>query len=412
MSYYYRLSKHFIKLKFALIFLFTFFSTFSFAQSWLQLDDFPATQRDDGTAFVIGNMGYCGTGYKAGYVETRDFYSFDMNSDTWATIASLPAGEERQYASGFSSDTHGFLFGGVNDGVWLNDMWMYDPLQNIWVEKSSLPDVGRSGAACFVIDNIAYIIGGKTLQSSAINEVFAYDIATDTWQQKGNLPFGMRFRGSAASKNNKGYLIFGKDENNQFYNDFHEYDPVLDSWTELSAFPGLGRSHSSLSAVSNNLVLIGGIDSTGFYYNDMWRFNLDLLTWEELDSLPALGRKGGMYFTNGSNVYYTTGINQINGHLKDTWKSVNPTALEELNYGAEIRLYPNPVLESLNLELTDFNPGQHYSVTIIDYTGKQILTKAISEKRSTIDFSKVSKGLYFLRIQSKDRFRVEKLIKL
>lgn len=74
-----------------------------------------------------------------------------MSTDTWTTITPLPDGNERQYAAGFSTSTHGFVFGGVKSGAFSNDLWKYDPTLNIWVEKSSLPAIGRSGSAYFVI---------------------------------------------------------------------------------------------------------------------------------------------------------------------------------------------------------------------------------------------------------------------
>ena len=55
--------KHYI------IFLFTIAQNFSFCQTWQQIGDFPSTERDDGTCFIIGNTAYCGTGLKTGWVQ-------------------------------------------------------------------------------------------------------------------------------------------------------------------------------------------------------------------------------------------------------------------------------------------------------------------------------------------------------
>ncbi|NEN25005.1 T9SS type A sorting domain-containing protein [Cryomorpha ignava] len=371
----------------------------SHSQSWIQVSDFPSTERDDGASFVIDNTAYCGTGLQVGWSETKDFYAFSMNADTWEPIASLPDGNERQYASGFSSSTHGFVFGGVKGGVYLSDLWQYDPELNNWVEKSSLPAIGRSGSACFVIDNVAYIIGGKTNLSDAINEVWAYEITNDTWQQKNDLPFGSMFRASASANNGKGYLIFGKDENNLFYNELYEYDPISDSWTELGEFPNFGRSHSTLSSLPNNLIVIGGVDVMGDYYNDMWRFNLNLLIWEQLDALPSFGRKGGICFNDGTNIYYTTGISHENVRLKETWKSVNPTAIEDISATDGISIYPNPTREKLTLEIENFSQYDNSYLTIFDYSGKRLRLEAITQSKTQIDVSELSQGFYFIQIQ-------------
>src|SRR5690554_3393826 len=124
---------------FSLVFFSFFLCAHLNAQTWYQVDDFPGTERDDGVSFVINDIAYCGTGYKSGWTETNDFYALNMQNDTWTEIASLPSGKERQYASGFSSTTHGFVFGGLQNANYLNDLWSYDPATDQWTERSPLP---------------------------------------------------------------------------------------------------------------------------------------------------------------------------------------------------------------------------------------------------------------------------------
>lgn len=408
-------SRHFylppfkFKSLFSLFFILYFFNAHS--QSWIQVDDFPATERDDGTSFVIGNKAYCGTGYKTGWVETRDFHSMNMSTDQWTSIASMPSGEERQYASGFSSATHGYIFGGLKSGNYLKDIWMYDPTANNWSEKSVLPDVGRRGAASFIIDNIAYIIGGNTLSNNAIDEVWAYDMDNDSWQQKGDFPFGNIYRSSASSHNNKGYLIFGKDENNEFQNKLYEYNPISDAWTLKSTFPGLGRMHSSLNTIANKLFVIGGMDNLSDYYSDLWSYNLIDETWEQLISIPSTERRGGMSFNNGTNLYYTAGIDPQNTRLKETWKCVRPLNIETEIQEIGLSIYPNPTTDKLNLAITNYIPNHNYHLIITDNYGKEIIRKSLTETQSEIDISQLAKGIYFVRIQINESLQVLKFVK-
>ena len=62
-----------LKLLFTSLFLLFIFNVNS--QSWIQIDDFPSSARDDGASFVIGNKAYCGTGFKVGWTETKDYNS-------------------------------------------------------------------------------------------------------------------------------------------------------------------------------------------------------------------------------------------------------------------------------------------------------------------------------------------------
>ena len=407
----YIFKKKFSMLNYILTLLFFCYCTTLNAQTWNQSADFPSTERDDGVVFVIGNNAYCGTGLKTGWLESNDFYSFDMNSDSWSTIETLPKDKKRQYAVGFSSLNYGYVFGGVNDGNFLNDIWQYDPVTNKWTEKSKLPSIGRNGVACFVIKNIAYIIGGKTVSNVTNNELWAYDMTNDTWSKKNNLPFGACWRSSATTVKDKGYLIFGIDQNNKFYSELFEYNPTIDSWKKISDFPGIGRSYSSLNSINNELFLMGGVDTFGTYYNDMWHFNLISLKWKQLNSLPSTGRKGGVCFNNSTTIYYSTGIDQGNNRLKETWKCDNPNEIKEVFESEKLLIYPNPINEIVILEIPNFVSNQGSKFSLFDNFGKNILTKSITEKITEINLSKLSKGFYFIRVEIKESIRTIKLIK-
>ena len=88
-----------------------------FSQNWQNIQDFSGTERDDAVSFTINNQAYCGTGLSPWFAEFADFYSFDFNTQSWTSIASLPIGKERQYATAFSNDTLGFVFSGNKGNV-------------------------------------------------------------------------------------------------------------------------------------------------------------------------------------------------------------------------------------------------------------------------------------------------------
>ena len=72
------------------------------SQNWSQIIDYSGSARDDGTSFKIGNFVYCGTGRNAGFAVTADFKAFDLATETWSPIPSLPDSCKRQYATSFS----------------------------------------------------------------------------------------------------------------------------------------------------------------------------------------------------------------------------------------------------------------------------------------------------------------------
>jgi N-acetylneuraminic acid mutarotase len=312
-------------------FCFLLSTKISFAQNWIQISDFPGTERDDGTGFQIGDSAYFGTGITPWWSNEKDFYGLNLSNDEWFPISSLPENEGRQYATGFSSNGKGYVFGGYNGMEFLNDLWCYDPNTDSWSEKSSLPAVGRSGCSKFIINDTVYIIGGKTSTQFAIGEIWCYVPTSDVWLQKPDFPFGPRWRASAAEFGNTGYLIFGRDYNNNFHNEFYSYSSIDNSWTQIDAFPTNGRSHAVMCTMNSEFYVGFGIDSLNNSFNDLWRYDLAQNTWIALPGIPALGRRGGMAITFNDVFYYSTGINEMNQRLKETWKYMPNLSINELN---------------------------------------------------------------------------------
>ncbi len=380
------------------------------AQTWTQLPNFSSNERDDATAFVIGNTAYCGSGLSPWFSAFGDFRALNMNNDTWSTVASLPNGEHRQYAVSFSSNGKGYIFGGVDGSRNYRNVLEYNPVLDSWTPKTSLPDSGISGAASFVINDVAYIVCGRTAQKVATNTVWAYNMKNDFWQQKANFPFGNRWRASGESLNGKGYLIFGADSANSLHSGFYEYDPVADSWTTLPSFPGQGRNYSSLTAINGQLVVFGGIDSAGVYLNDLWRYELGSQTWHQQKSLPAKGRKGGVAFTNGTALYYTTGIDSTNTRLNETWKCDNPLVGLAEKTAVDIVIYPNPVRNFLRIDFAETVNGS-VQIKIFNQIGMVVLETTLDKNARLIDLSALKTGMYILDIRVEHWAYRHKLIK-
>lgn len=395
--------------------IFIFLSLQANAQYWQRITDFPSSERDDGISFVINNVAYCGTGLNAGFSACGDFYALDMLTDNWTSISSLPAFEERQYAVGFSYQNEGYLLGGINGSSNLNDIWKYTPTLNSWTFIDTFPFTGRNGSASFIIDSIAYLIGGRTSSNLAINEVWAYNILQNTWEQKGDLPFGERWRASACSINNKGYLLFGKDNEDKFSNSVFEYDALLDTWTLISNFPEPSMAYVSAQVVNNNIVLIGGLDSLGNSSSKMMQYKIAENVWQNLENIPSDGRRGGMCFSNSNSIYYTAGINQNNIRIKETWKSDNPTSIKKNENKIDILLFPNPVHSDNNftIQLSE-RIDNKFSIQLFSYEG--ILVRDIYQNglnQTEFSFSpkeSISSGVYFVKLNSSEFTIVKKII--
>jgi N-acetylneuraminic acid mutarotase len=380
----------------------------SIAQTWLQLNDFPSTERDDGASFTIGTISYCGTGLTPWFSTTTDFYSFNSNTEVWSPIAALPNGMERQYASGFSDGQYGYIFGGTSGNNYFNDLWQYNPSNNSWQSKTPMPAQGRMGASVFVINDTAYVISGKSSNQNSINEMWAYSFTGNNWINKGPLPFGGRWRASTTSVNGLGYLIFGKDSTNYYHNELYQFNPLNNSWSLLNNFPLPGRTYSVMQNLDDDLLIFGGIDSLGNSYNDLWSFDLDALQWNELAQLPASPRRGGMGFTGQYAFYYTCGINQNNSRLKETWKIDYATLLKHETLVKNILVYPNPFKDLLTIELPE--KAQSIEIQLINTMGEIIYTANISSN-TNLSMQHLPNGIYFLKMGYESKWVYQKIIK-
>ena len=371
----------------------------AFSQSWIARIDFPAIERDDAVAFTIGNKVYCGTGLTPWFTSLNDFYSFDLISETWDIVAPMPLGEERQYAVGFTDGLYGYVFGGINGSIYLNDLWRFEPGAGFWQEMTSLPDSGRSGSTGFTINDTLYVIGGKTSTQNAVADVWAYSVVHDTWTKKADLPYTV-WRANAASVDSLGYLAFGMTSQGAYPKKLLKYTPTEDSWTFLADYPQNGLTHGTLVSSQNSLLSLGGKDSLNNYSNNLFRYNIDSDTWSQLSALPAAPRKGGLAFIKEHWFYYTTGITANNTRLKETWRCQN--AFVDLNEYTQSNwaVYPNPIVDELNIRtLERTSSAQPLSITIINSQGKHCLTKNFSGPDIIINVENLVPGIYTLHVK-------------
>lgn len=379
--------------------LFIFLFENSFAQvSWLQLTDFPGTERDDGSTFTINEKAYCISGLEVGWNCTANGFMFDTSTETWSAMASLPAGEQRQYATAFSYGNFGYLFGGVDcSGNALNDFFQYNPANDTWTTLPNFPGTGRQGMSNFIINNKVYILGGNTTNGTTLNEVWEYDFSNQTWTQKNNAPFAM-WRGSAFSFNNTGFMTMGYNGTN-YNHHIYTYNPNADTWQILNGIWLPALSYIGTAVAQNKVCLYGGADSLGNVTNTLYIFNPTDTSLTSHAGIPTFGRRGGMAFSANNAFYYTTGVTNST-RVKETWKTTNVVGVEKLEIlNDELKIYPNPVSEILNVEWEMMN-GKEVKILIYDILGNTVIQhSSFNIPHSTaLNVRELKSGIYFLRV--------------
>ena len=82
--------------------------------------------------------------------------------------------------------------------------------------------------------------------------------------------------------------------------------------------------------------------------------------------------------------------------------------LDENELGAEVDLFPNPVLNELTIQL---DKTLDLSLVITDETGRVVYQDQFNEAQQTIDLEYLSSGVYFLMLYNQEGAFIEKLIK-
>ncbi|MBN2519099.1 MAG: galactose oxidase [Bacteroidales bacterium] len=255
--------------------------------TWMQKADFPGAARNGAVGFSTETNGYIGTGYD-GSNKLKDFWKYDPVLNTWDSIADF-GGSARYGAVGFSISNKGYVGTGY-DGNYLKDIWEYDPINNLWTQKVSLGGgVGSTGNASKRKDAVAFVINGKGYLCNGIdnaiyeNDFWEYDPETDTWTGKSDISDAtdedfdddytiIGINRVAFAINGKGYVATGGQ--GSAGSEVWEYDPVTDLWEKKTSFEGSGRIEAVSFSIGNRAYVTTGRNGS-YYFDDIWAFDPD-----------------------------------------------------------------------------------------------------------------------------------------
>ncbi len=218
---------------------------------------------------------------------------------------------------GFGKDP---AFGGPEN--YLRHFWWIAPNgSNTWMELENQPPGSmprREGASAFVIDDKAYMGGGKDLGGTAFNDFWQYDSGTRAWRQVAGLwraapgrEYKGRFEAVAFAVNGKGYLGAGADAGLTLQ-DFWEFTPPANaqdtgSWRLHSYLPGPPRFAAAGFAIGEKGYVGGGqLFSNSFYLDDFWEFDPSRdgeLAWAAVSRFRGKGRARAFSFAIGGKGY-------------------------------------------------------------------------------------------------------------
>lgn len=195
---------------------------------------FLGSKRSKAIAFTIGNNAYVGLGEYGATVNSRsalnDFYKLDPASKTWTQQESFPDGK-RTDAAAFAIGANGYIMGGADEnGNLLNDLWIFSPgtgsSDGDWYEAEVFPGAARKSAAAFSVNGIGYIVMGQDADGVFLRDMWSYEPEpAKKWTKKQDFKGDARIHAVGFSVFDRGYIGTGYDDNDKYRDDIYEYIP-------------------------------------------------------------------------------------------------------------------------------------------------------------------------------------------
>jgi N-acetylneuraminic acid mutarotase len=135
--------------------------------------------------------------------------AYDIDTDTWTTVAPLPAPRSDLAAATIGGKI--YVFGGCDAaGNFLNTVDVYDPITNVWSPAPA--DMPTARAAMYAVaakGGTVYVIGGWDGVNPGLSTNEAYKISSNTWTS-GLLPMPTaRAEASAVGHGGQIYIVGG-----------------------------------------------------------------------------------------------------------------------------------------------------------------------------------------------------------
>ncbi|MCB0723658.1 MAG: T9SS type A sorting domain-containing protein [Ignavibacteriae bacterium] len=367
-----------------------------------------------------------------GEANLTDVRRYNVNTDTWSTVAPLPSGRDRGASARLVDSL--YMVGGANTSTtYSNTLFRYDVNGNSWTSRANIPQNVGWGKAAGYQDSLIYLVGGYN-GSATLNTVYVYNCISDTWRTCTSLP-AVRFGGAMAIVGDTIVYAGGVDGaavvNVTYRGVINQSDRSVITWNTGAPMPapvstGMFRIDGHTWA-DRGMILTGGSTAVPFssVSNICLVYSPGADSWTQQANKPTAwtaGQSGVVKYSSGiwklvcASGY--SGVTQLTQTeiLTDTILVTSVT-----NNGSGIpqqfklsQNYPNPFNPSTKISFSIPRSG-FVTLKVYDMLGSEVQT-IVSEQLnageyiSEFDGAKLSSGTYFYRIQVGDFVETKKMI--
>jgi N-acetylneuraminic acid mutarotase len=349
--------------------------------TWTTVAPLPAG-RDRFSACLLKDSIYVVGGADAASVYYATVYKYDIKADAWVTRASLPGILGWNKVVGYQ-DSLIYCAGGYNGTALQSQVLLYNANTNTWRTATSLPIPLFGGGFARIGDTLVYAGGtdnATVVSTTYVGIISQTDRSVITWTSKAPMPAGA-FRVDADQWGCKGIIMAGGSSSFSWTADFlahaYVYSPFQNAWTTLADMPtALTAPHSASVRVGPN----------------KWRY------------VVACGYNGTTY---GTPQIYADSLNCLisgvigNGNIIPIEYALNQN-------------YPNPFNPVTKISYATPKAGI-VTMKVYDVIGRQVATLVNEFKNAgfySVDFNGVnlSSGVYFYNIEVNGFKDIKKMI--
>lgn len=394
---------------------------------------------DDGSVIAIGapyNHGAFGNSASPGVARV-----YKNVSGIWTQIGSTLSGVDPtgNFGTSISLSADGSVLAVGAPGVYFNhdregEVKIYKNIANDWTETGA--SIKGNMYACVLGTSISLsndgnriVVGAPVSDNSyAIYRIAqVYENIAGVWTKIGaNISVGSlsgKFGRSVSISGDGTKVAVGDYLDGTGSTRVYQYNSTIGIWQQIgqdiygvSGIEQLSGYSVSLSD-DGNILAIGAPNNPGTSYNGSARiYKNNGGTWTQIGS-NILGL--GIYNRNGYSVSLsgdgkTLGVGCVNnsgtintGYVRAFDLSSIILATQENSVENDIKIYPNPVKNHLNISLDK----KINSIGVYDMLGQEILSKMINSKEANIEVSHLTTGTYLVKITSEGKVKTVKIIK-
>jgi N-acetylneuraminic acid mutarotase len=365
---------------------------------WLRMSDMPLGPKlkavKDGACLVYLEQDTSSRVYSLKGNNRCEFYAYNPLDNVWATKESIPAfgasGRKKMVKKGGTlTEVAGVIY--ATKGNNTVEFWSYTPgtPAGVWTQKADVPVGARNvkegaGAAGVSIRDSVYVY---LLKGSNTTEFYRYSIAANAWEPLASPPVGISGR---TYKN--GSCIAGDGDNTIYalkgsYNELYAYDIAANVWSTKTSLPFIGSSGRKVKTKDG----CGIAHADGVLYClkggnsfEYWRYQADTDRWTQLTDIPLGGGKkvkgGGALVAAGNALFALKGNNTLEFYTYMPTACHQPLTADDANIQGKSEFIAQR--SSLNVF-----PNPFTSTTMIYYT----LPAPVASPQSPVAFSL---GLY------------------